>query len=133
MHFGSPSDPSQTPATEAKPRYVYSILKPHGQSFRRQVRLLLSEATPSYVKSILKPVQKFWTVLAHIGCTREAGTHHCTSPVSIPSYCAHQHLNNYFRLHACLSFRPSVPTDVRPYVCHTSFFSNSCSCITKYH
>ena len=47
MHFGSPSDPSQTAAAEAKPRYVYSILKPHGQSFRGQVRLLLSEAKPS--------------------------------------------------------------------------------------
>ena len=55
MHFGPPSDPSQTPAAEAKPRYVYSILKPHGQSFRRQVRLLLSDATLSYVYSILKP------------------------------------------------------------------------------
>ena len=55
MHFGSPSDPSQTPAAEAKPRYVYSILKPHGQSFRRQVRPLLREAKPSYVYSILKP------------------------------------------------------------------------------
>ena len=38
MHFGSPSDPSQTATTEAKPRYVYSILKPHGQSFRREVK-----------------------------------------------------------------------------------------------
>ena len=32
MHFGSPSNPSQTAAAKAKPRYVYSILKPHGQS-----------------------------------------------------------------------------------------------------
>ena len=32
MHFESPSDPSQTAAAEAKPRYIYSILKPHGQS-----------------------------------------------------------------------------------------------------
>ena len=55
MHPGSPSDPSGTAATEAKPRYVYSILKPHGHSFRRQVRLLLSEAKPSYIYSILKP------------------------------------------------------------------------------
>ena len=38
MHFGSPSDPSQTAAAEAKPRYVYSILKPHGQSSRSPVR-----------------------------------------------------------------------------------------------
>ena len=55
MHPGSPSDPSQTAAAEAKPRYIYSILKPHGQSFRRQVRLLLSDATLSFVYSILKP------------------------------------------------------------------------------
>ena len=27
IHFGSPLDPSQTIATEAKQRYVYSILK----------------------------------------------------------------------------------------------------------
>ena len=47
--------PSQTAPAEAKPRYVYSILKPHGQSFRRQVRPLLREAKPSYVYSILKP------------------------------------------------------------------------------
>ena len=37
-------------AAEVKPRCVYSISKPHGQSFRRQVTLLLS-----YVYSILKP------------------------------------------------------------------------------
>ena len=55
MHFGSPSDPSQTAAAEAKARYVYLISKPRSQSFRRQVRLLLSEAKPSYVYSILKP------------------------------------------------------------------------------
>ena len=55
MHFGSSSDPSETAAAKAKPRYVYLILKQHGQSFRRQVRLLLREAKPSYVFSILKP------------------------------------------------------------------------------
>ena len=55
MHFGSPSGPSQTTAAEAKPRYVYSILKPRGHSFRRQVRLPLSKAKPRYVYSILKP------------------------------------------------------------------------------
>ena len=41
MHLWSPSDPSGTAAAEAKPRCVYSILKPHGQSSRCQVRLLL--------------------------------------------------------------------------------------------
>ena len=41
--------PSQTAPAEAKPRYVYSILKPYGESFRRQVRLLLSKAKLSYV------------------------------------------------------------------------------------
>ena len=41
--------------SEAKPSYVYSILKPHGQSSKSQVRLLLSEAKPSCVYSILKP------------------------------------------------------------------------------
>ena len=40
LHPGSPSHPSQTAAAETKPRCVYSILKPHGQSSRCQVRLL---------------------------------------------------------------------------------------------
>ena len=31
MHPRSPSDPSGTAAAKAKPRYVYSILKPLGQ------------------------------------------------------------------------------------------------------
>ena len=47
--------PSQTAPAEANPRYVYSILKPHGHNFRCQVVLLLSEAKPSYVCSILNP------------------------------------------------------------------------------
>ena len=46
MHPGSPSDPSGTAAAEAKPRCVHSILKPHGKSFRRQIRLLPSKAMP---------------------------------------------------------------------------------------
>ena len=54
-HPGSPSDPNGTAAAEAKPRCVYSILKPHDQSFKCQVRLLPSEAKLSYVYSILKP------------------------------------------------------------------------------
>ena len=54
MHPELPSDLNGTATAEAKPRYVYSILKPHGQSFRRQVRLLLSEAKLNYVYSILK-------------------------------------------------------------------------------
>ena len=40
MHPGSPSDPSGITAAEAKPRWVYSILKPHRQNSRFQVRLL---------------------------------------------------------------------------------------------
>ena len=49
MHFWSPSDPSQTTATGAKPRYDYSNLNPNGQSSKIPVRQLLSEAKPSYV------------------------------------------------------------------------------------
>ena len=37
LHPGSPSHPSQTAAAEAKPRCVYSILKPHGHSSKRQI------------------------------------------------------------------------------------------------
>ena len=55
MHFKSSSDPSQTAAAEAKPRYVYLILKPHGQSSGSPVRQMLHEAKPSYVYWILKP------------------------------------------------------------------------------
>ena len=55
IQFWSPSDQSQTITAEVEPRYVYSILKPHGQNSRSPVRLLLSEAKPSYVYSILKP------------------------------------------------------------------------------
>ena len=55
MHLGSPSDLSQTAVAEAKPRYVYSILKPHGQSSKSPIRLLPPEAKPSYIYSILKP------------------------------------------------------------------------------
>ena len=54
MEFGSPSDPSQTVVAKAKPRYVYSILKPYGQSSRSPVRVLLREAKPRYIYSILK-------------------------------------------------------------------------------
>ena len=39
--------PRQTAPAEAKTRYVYSILKPRGQSFRRQVRPLSCDAKPS--------------------------------------------------------------------------------------
>ena len=42
MHPGSPSDPSGTTAAEAKRRYVYSILKPHGQSSGSPVRIYYS-------------------------------------------------------------------------------------------
>ena len=42
MHPGSPSDPSWTAAAKAKPRYVYSISKPHGQSSGSPVRIYYS-------------------------------------------------------------------------------------------
>ena len=55
MHPGSPSDSSKTAAAESKPRCVYSILKPHGQSFRRQVRLLLSQSRSQAVVCVSTP------------------------------------------------------------------------------
>ena len=70
------SDPSGTPVAKAKQRYVYSILTPHGQSFRRQVRLLLSEEKQSYVYTIFKNyhlprvVLKQLCASGHLGCTR---------------------------------------------------------------
>ena len=43
--------------SKAKLSYVYSILKPHGQSSRSPVRLLLSEAKPSYIYLIVDIVK----------------------------------------------------------------------------
>ena len=76
MHFGSTSDPSQSAAAEAKPRYVYSILKPHGQSFRKQVRLLLREDYTWQVNFRFTPLlchlpsvgPKQLCASAHLGC-----------------------------------------------------------------
>ena len=45
--------PSQTAPARAKPRCVCSILKPHGQSSKSPIRLLLRKAKLSYVYSIL--------------------------------------------------------------------------------
>ena len=50
---------SQTAPAEAKPRYVYSILKPHVQSLRRQVRLQgEAELCILYFKTTLSEFQK---------------------------------------------------------------------------
>ena len=81
MHFGSPSDPSETTAAKAKPRYVYSISKPHGHSSRSQVRPLLREVKPSYVYSILKPHGQSFRRQVRL-----------------------LHLNHYFDFQVCLSF-----------------------------
>ena len=66
--------------SKAKPSYVYSILKTHGQSSRSPARPKLYETKPSYVytfksKHHLSRVgPKQLCALAHLGCTREAGT-----------------------------------------------------------
>ena len=75
MQLWSPSDPSQNTAAEAKPRYVYSISQPHGQSSKSPIWLLLREVKPSYVYTILKKLHlprvgpKQLCVSAHLGCT----------------------------------------------------------------
>ena len=80
MDAGSPSDPCQTAAAEAKPRYVYSIFKPHGQSSKSTVRPLPHEVKQNYVDTILKKHHlprvgpKQLCALAHLGCTRAAST-----------------------------------------------------------
>ena len=71
MHPGSSSDPSETTATEAKPRCVYSILKPHGQSSRCQVRLLPPRRSQGAYTQFLKP----------------HGQSFITSPESVQSSC----------------------------------------------
>ena len=70
MHLGSTSDPSQTTAAEAKPRYVYSILKPHSQSSRGTVR---ASHTPVF-HSVPSVGPKQLCAIAHLGSTRAAGT-----------------------------------------------------------
>ena len=57
--------------SKAKLSYVYSISKPHVESSRSPVRLLLCEAKPSYVYSILKP----------------HGQSNINSPEPVPSSC----------------------------------------------
>ena len=80
MHVGSPSDLSQTAAAGEKPRYVYLILKPHGQSSRSPVQLLSCEAKLSYVYTLLKEHYlpsvgpKQLCASAHLGCTHKVGT-----------------------------------------------------------
>ena len=69
MHLGSPSDPSQTSAAEAKPRYVHSILKPHSQSSRGTVRAC---HTPVFYP-IPSVSPKHLCAIAHLGSTRAAG------------------------------------------------------------
>ena len=43
------------PLSKATLSYIYSILKPHSQSSRSPIRLLLSKAKPSYAYLVLKP------------------------------------------------------------------------------
>ena len=65
--------PSQTAPAEAKPRCVYSILKPHGQSSRFQVRILLprqNQGTYSEFHHLPRVSPKQLCALAHLGCTR---------------------------------------------------------------
>ena len=97
MYPGSPSDPSGTAAAEAKPRYVYSILKPQSkfqktsqtatEQSKAELRILdfkttwseftmpsqtaPAEAKPRCVYSILKP----------------HGQRFITSPESVQSSC----------------------------------------------
>ena len=72
-------DPSGTAVAEAKPRCVYSILKPHCQSFRRQIRLLPSKATLREFQTktfvhLPRVGPKQLCAPAHLGSTRAAGT-----------------------------------------------------------
>ena len=117
MHLGSPSDPSGTTAAKGKLRYIYSIVKPYGQSFRWQVRLLLcdaelsyesfrspvrpllSEAKPSYVYLILKPHpdgQSSKSPFRLLPCEVKLSYvytifKNITSPELVPSSCVLQH------------------------------------------
>ena len=51
--------PSQTAPAEAKPRCVYSILKPHGHSSRYQVRILSPKQITIPHMRVLSPPQSW--------------------------------------------------------------------------
>ena len=77
MYPASPSDLSGTAAAEAKPRCVYSILKPNGLSSRYEVRILSprqTQFTYSEFHHLPRVGPKQLGALAHLGCTRAAGT-----------------------------------------------------------
>ena len=82
--------------SEAKPSYVYSILKPHGQTSQSPIRLLLREAEPSYTYTTLKKYHlprvgpKQLCAIAHLGCTRAAGT---SQYITMNSYHTHAMIN----------------------------------------
>ena len=71
--------PSQTAPAEAKPRCIYSILKPHGQSFKAlsdRCHMRWSQAT--YIQSLKDQLPwvgpKQLCASAHLGCTCAVGT-----------------------------------------------------------
>ena len=72
--------PILTTAEQGKAKLHILNLKAHGQSSRSPVRLMSGEAKPIYVCTILKKHHlprvgpKQLCALAHLGCTRAAGT-----------------------------------------------------------
>ena len=99
MHPRSPSDPSWTATAEAKPRCVYSILKPHGQSSRYQVRALpprRSRGTYTHMSEfhhLPRVGPKQLCALAQLGCIHAAGTpsvfyfEGCSETISLVALC----------------------------------------------
>ena len=67
--------PSQTAPAKAKPRCVYSILKPHGQSSRSPVRLLLSEAKPRELRIL--DFKTTWSEDTKSDCSRQGEAEVC--------------------------------------------------------
>ena len=70
MHFGSPSHLSQTAAAEAKPRYIYSILKPHGIYNLKNTSPRLGLVADPVIEAIARPEFEdgLGTGVHHGGC-----------------------------------------------------------------
>ena len=82
--------PSQTSPTEAKPRCVYSNLKPHGQSSRCQVRLLpprRSRGAYTQFQNHMIRVPDAKSDCSHQGKTKVRIQSFITSPESVHSSC----------------------------------------------
>ena len=74
MHAGSLSDPSETAVTEAKQREVPDAKSDCSRRGEAEVRILNFKTTWSEFHHLPRVGPKQLCALAHLGCTRAAGT-----------------------------------------------------------